>query len=185
MPFSTKEPETYRAVFVFSGSGTETSTFVAKSGTRRRTDHRLGTKKQLTEIQIGRHIVIFPERRIYAELSASSRSGEPEFLLDMKRQLLAKRDSATFEELDAENGLERWAVRIGEGEVSEAVIWVDPLIGLPVRHEFFTGAGADRTLAYSVEMREFSSDVGDEMFAVPEGFRKLPVEEFYRLLRAP
>lgn len=183
VPFQTIEPKQYKATAEFSFGETVEKKFIAKSGDKRRVDHNYGTQRQLTVIETPDTIVIDPQRRVYAERPANTGKAEPDFIQDMTRQLLAIREKAVFRELGEENGRVRYSVRVADSDISEIIVFADPTLGMPTRQEFYSIANNERTLRYWYELTDVELIAEDELFTVPEGYRKVSVEEFYRGLK--
>ncbi|MBX3244866.1 MAG: hypothetical protein KF685_10455 [Acidobacteria bacterium] len=183
IPFKTIEPIQYQAVAEFSSGNVVEKKFIAKSGSKRRIDHNYGTERQLTVIETTKTVVIDPQRRVYAERPANSGKAEPDFIQDMTRQLLAVREKAEFRELGEENGRVMYSVRVADSDISEIVVFADPTIGMPTRQEFYSTVNSERILRYWFDLTNVELAAEDELFAVPEGYRKISVEEFYRGLK--
>ncbi len=180
-PFSTKEPEIFQAEIVVTSGDTERKTFIARNGERRRIDYNFGEENQHSVLQTDKEYVISNRKKIYAEILPRSRlSANQTPQNDLTSELLNRRDYAKFEKLGREDNLTRYRVRINESDASEILIYVDETIGIPVKQEFFSVNGEQKTLQYSVEMKNFKLETGDKLFAIPAGFRKVSIDEFFR-----
>jgi len=71
---------------------------------------------------------------------------------------------AKFEKLGVEGTLERFKVNVDGSDVSSTIIF-DTQIKMVVRHAFEGG--------FAFEMRNFTLEVDDAIFAVPRGYRKV------------
>lgn len=185
VPFSTKEPGTYRAEIVIIAGGTERRIFTAKKGLSSRIDYDAGTPHERTVLHNGAGFVLLTSKKIYAEQMPDKTEGTgSEVENDMSAGLLNRRYSSAFENLGNENGLNKYRTTTGEKSRSESIIFVNEELGLPVRQDFYSiDTAGGRTLQYSVEMREISFDVDDSLFAVPRGFQKVSMDEFTRRFR--
>src|SRR5215211_8592053 len=67
LPFPTKEPEKYVADIVITAGDIQTTTRVARDGSRRRYDYDLGQRNQLTVLVGLRSIRMLPLRKLYTE----------------------------------------------------------------------------------------------------------------------
>ena len=182
IPFKTIEPIQYQAGRIFFRQCGRKKVHCQKRS-KRRIDHNYGTERQLTVIETTKTVVIDPQRRVYAERPANSGKAEPDFIQDMTRQLLAVREKAVFRELGEENGRVMYSVRVADSDISEIVVFADPTIGMPTRQEFYSTVNNERILRYWFELTNLELTAEDELFAVPEGYRKISVEEFYRGLK--
>jgi hypothetical protein len=198
----TREPELYRATLVFSAEtegGDKTigipslSAEIARSGADRRVAFKLPDGSDLIYLETGgKHIVVAPGRRQYAELT-------PEATGVQLQKLMTPGQIASY--LDQLKGVER----VGEetfngrtaekyryattantstsaGQVSaEAFVYVDKETGLPLRSELYTEASGDvkgvKGAKIVAEMRDISTTVDPTLFQVPAGLNKVPPEQ--------
>ena len=184
-PFSTKEPENYQAIVVIASGGTERKLFTARKGARSRVDYDFGTPGQRTVVHSDTDFVYSERLKIYADAQAS-KSGRPpsELENDVTASLLSRRPNTVYESLGRENGLSKFRATSGEDNASEAVVFVDDAIGLPVRQEFYSvGGEGQKALRYTFEIRDVKLEADDSLFAVPTGARKVQLAEFDRMTR--
>ena len=198
----TREPEQYRATLVFSAEtegGEKTigipslSAEIARNGADRRVAFKLPDGSDLIYLEIGgKHIVVAPGRKQYAELT-------PEATGVQLQKLMTPGQIASY--LDKLKGVER----VGEetfngrtaekyryastantstsaGQVSaEAFVYVDKETGLPLRSELYTEATGDvkgvKGAKIVAEMRDINTTVDPSMFQVPAGLSKVPPEQ--------
>jgi hypothetical protein len=184
-PFSTKEPENYRALVVVTSGGTERRIFTAKKGGRSRVDYDYGTPGQRTVVRSDTDFVYSERLQIYAETRpAISAQAPSELENDVTASLLSSRPYTSYESLGRENGLSKFKAAIGETRASEAVVFVDDAIGLPVKQEFYSvGADGQKVLRYTVDVRDVELEAEDSLFAIPIGARKVQLAEFERMIR--
>ncbi len=186
-PFSTKEPENFQAELIVTANGAEDKTFAARSGGRRLSIYNFGKKNQFSIVQTadGKSFALIKDKKIYAENVGENVAAETEnpfaFLTD---EWLSQKSDAKFERLGAENDLTKYRAVLGENGKSEALIWIDEKIGLPVKQEFYSVSGEQKTLNFTFEIKNFASPVNDNIFEISPDFRKVPIEEFRRILQS-
>lgn len=180
-PFSTKEPEDFTAEIVVSAGGVERKTLVTRSGAKRRYDYDAGEERQRTVIVSDKTYMLLPAKKVYtdnataaADPPASDPVGDPFALLYAKPEV-------SVEALGIQDGLTKYAVRLADTNSSEIFIYVDETIGLPVKQEFFSVNGDERTLQYIMELRNFRRAADESVFEIPKDLRRVSFEEFKRL----
>ncbi len=199
---ATREPERYRAVLVFSAEtegGEKTvgipslSAEVARNGADRRVSFKLPDGSDLIYLeQGGKHIVIAPGRKQYAELTPEATGFQLQKLMT-PGQLVAYLEKLKGVERVGEEPLAgrtaekyRYATTTNTstsaGEVkSEAFVFVDKDTGLPLRAELYTEASGNvqgvKGAKVVAEMRDISTTVDDSLFQVPPGLNKVPPEQ--------
>jgi len=198
----TREPERYRATLVFSAEtegGQKTvgipslSADIARNGADRRVAFKLPDGSDLIYLETGgKHIVIAPSRKQYAELT-------PEATGFQIQKLMTPGQIASY--LDKLKGVERVGEetlggRMAEkyrysttantstsaGQVSaEAFVFVDKETGLPLRSELYTEASGNvqgvKGAKIVAEMRDITTTIDDTLFQVPPGLNKVPPEQ--------
>lgn len=193
IPFSNKEPEVFQGEIVVSnftgGEKSERKTFVARSGTRRLAIYAAGEKTEVSFLQIDetRAFSIYPAKKIYTENAPNRASPAPSNSENFGDFLtvvwLNAKSSAAFENLGAENGLSKFLVRLNNSEASEILIYVDENLKIPVRQEFYSRAGEQKNLLYTVELKNFQLQADDNFFEPPsKDFRKVSKEEFDKVI---
>ncbi|MDQ6787321.1 MAG: hypothetical protein M3033_10990 [Acidobacteriota bacterium] len=188
VPFSTKEPKNFQAEIVVVSNNQETKTFMARDGDNRRYDYVYGAKNQTTVLEIGasKSFLLVPTKKIYAEnvVSTDSAAQAPENFKDsLTNEWLNAKADAKFTNLGAENGLTKYRVVFGENENAESIVYIDEKIGLPVRQEFYSGAGEQKTLTFAVEIRDFKLQADDHLFEIPKDFRKVSLANLRAAMR--
>jgi hypothetical protein len=183
VPFASKEPETYRTLIVFSSPGVDRRVFIARNGESLRLDFDPFADSALTVIRTDREYLILEDERVYTERAlGGARPADQEFIEDLTRQLLTHREEASYEELDVSDAVARYRVRLNNSAVSDSIVTVDRDLSLPVKQEFYSIAGDERRLQHTVELQDLKLDVAGVSFEVPEGCRRVTIEEFYRIL---
>lgn len=186
-PFSTQEPENFQAEFVVTINDSENKIFVARSGNRRRYDYNAGAANQLTTLErsAGEKFLILPNEKIYALNSAAQNSAMTENSKDfLTNELLNQKPDAKFSRLAAENGLTKYVVRFDDSAAAETIVFVDEAINLPVRQEFYSIKDGQKILTYTVEMKNFKTQVNENLFDAPKDFRKVSIETLRAAMRA-
>lgn len=199
---ATREPEKYRATLVFSAEtegGQKTlgiptlSAEVARDGADRRVAFKLPDGSDLIYLETGgKHIVIAPGRKQYAELTPEATGFQLQKLMT-PGQIVAQLDKLKGVERVGEETVNgrlaekyRYATTANTstsaGQVSaEAFVFVDKETGLPLRSELYTEASGDvrgvKGAKIVAEMRDISTTVDDAMFQVPQGLSKVPPEQ--------
>lgn len=181
-PFEMSEPPTYQAKIVMTSGDVERSSFIARSGELRRTDHRLNTPLQLTVISGEREVIIFPALGIYAEREAGA-AGQQLGMSEITSWLLSQRSFAEFENLGKEGELDKYSVRIDRGDASEVIVFYDPALKMPVRQEFYNVADGERTLQMKTELREVTLQVEPSLFALPPDLKQVAEPELYKQMQ--
>lgn len=197
-----REPDAYRATLVLSAEtegGQKTiglptlSAEVARNGADRRVSFKLPDGSELIYLEKGgKHIVIAPSRKQYAELTPEATGFQLQRLMT-PGQLVARLEKLQGVERigeEAVNGRPADKYRYKHvantntqaGSVStEAFVFVDKETGLPLRSELYTEATGNvqgvKGAKVVAEMRDISVIVDPTLFEVPLGFSKVPPEQ--------
>ena len=182
IPFSTKEPEKFQTEIVVTiGGGFEEKFFTARDGENRLLvfDFQKEAETELLELGANQSFLIAPNQKIFAELERENANEKQSSVTDfLTAELLNRKKDATFEPLGTENNLLKFRVRLDDAANSEIIIWVDKNIGLPVKQEFYTAAGEQKTLTSTVELKNFNLQPEAKFFAIPKDYKKVLVKEF-------
>jgi outer membrane lipoprotein-sorting protein len=197
-----REPEKYRATLVFSAEtegGQKTvgiptlSAEVARNGADRRVSFKLPDGSDLIYLeQAGKHIVIAPGRKQYAELTPEATGFQLQRLMT-PGQLVAHLEKLRGVERVGEETMNgrnadkyRYATTTNTstaaGQVStEAFVYVDKETGLPLRSELYTEASGNvqgvKGAKIVAEMRDVTTTVDESLFQIPAGLNKVPPEQ--------
>lgn len=177
-PFRTKEPENFQCEIVVTAAEATRRTMLARKGGMRRVDFDVGEKNQRAILQTDKEYLIAFDRKVFAENTAKTGVGEAQFS-ELTSELLNRSERAEFEEIGREKSVVKYRVILESADLSEIIVYFDELIGLPVKQEFFAVNGAEKTLQYSVDVVGFLTEVDEGLFAIPAGFRKVSLDEFY------
>lgn len=197
-----REPEKYRATLVFTAEtegGDKTigippiSADVARNGADRRLAFKLPDGSDLIYLeQGGKHLVVAPGRKQYAELTPESTGFQLQNLMTPGQLVSYLGRLKGVQKVGEESMMGRTAEKYRyatttntstqAGQVSaEAFVYVDKDTGLPLRSELYTEASGDvkgvKGAKVVAEMREISTNVDDSLFQVPEGMNKVPPEQ--------
>jgi hypothetical protein len=184
IPFSTKEPEQFQAEIVVTANETERKTFVARSGANRRYDFNFGAKNQLTNLQTDKNYLILNEKKLYTETGPAQTFPTDDWTNFLTTEWLSQNRDTSFEKLETTDNLTKYRVKIGAGDNSEILIWVDETAGLPVKQEFYGTTNGQKTLTYSVELKNLKLQTDENLFVVPKDFKKISPDEFRKILRS-
>ena len=197
-----REPEIYRATLVLSAEtegGQKTigiptlSAEVARNGADRRVAFKLPDGSDLIYLETGgKHIVVAPGRKQYAELTPEATGFQLQKLMT-PGQVVSQLEKLKGVERVGEETINgrladkyRYATTTNTstsaGQVStEAFVFVDKETGLPLRSELYTEASGDvrgvKGAKIVAEMRDISTIVEDSLFQVPPGLNKVPPEQ--------
>jgi outer membrane lipoprotein-sorting protein len=182
------EPETYQTeivtrIFTTSGKKTERNVLSARNGMKRLTIFNLGEKDEFARLELSpdQIVSVYRDKKIYAEntnVPANSVDAANDFLTT---EWLNQKTPAAFENLGKENGLLKFRTKLGdagENANSEVVIYFDENLKLPVKQEFFSVAGEQKTLTFTVELKNFKTQIDDTLFEIPKDYRKISPKEF-------
>lgn len=187
VPFLNKEPENFQAEFVVTASGKTDKTFMARNGGNQRLDYNFGEKNQFAILQTAdnKTFQVISAKKIYAENLSDTNISNTENPFDfLTTEWLNQKTDAKFEKLGAENDLTKYRAVFDENGKSEALIWIDEKIGLPVKQEFYSISGEQKTLNFTFEMKNFKSQTDESLFEIPKDFRKVSTEEFRKSLQS-
>lgn len=178
-PFSTREPDNFTVEIVVTVGESERKTLLARSGSRRRYDYDHGEADQVSVINSDKIYTLIPARKVYSEDAAKS-SQQP---ADDPLAWLYVRPDAQIDKLETQGNITKYSVKLAGSDSSEIYIYVDDSIGLPVKQEFYSVVADQKTLQYIMEIRNFRPDADENLFAIPQDFRRVSPEEFQRILR--
>lgn len=183
IPFSTKEPEIFQAEIVITANNQENKKFVARNGSNRRFDYNSGAKNQVSVLQTDKIYTLLTDKKIFMETVLTENVSAPE---NLTGELLNAKTDATFTKTGAENNLTQYRVNFGDAEnaKSETLVFVDETINLPIKQEFYSLEGGQKTLTMTIELRNFKAEAANDLFAVPKDYRKVSAEEFRKILQS-
>ena len=176
IPFSTKTPEIFQTQVVVTAGATTQKYFIARSGDRWRIDYSVGRPDESSVVHNGgEYLVSFP-KKIYAEKAyAPGQAAAPD---DLMSDLLYHKPYADFEKTGRANNITTYRVNLGDAASSEALIYINDDIGMPVKQEFYSINGDRRTLEYAIEFQDLKLTAEDDLFKIPDVFKKVSVQDF-------
>lgn len=174
IPFATKEPDVFQADLIVAANGAERKYTVARNGKNRLTIFNRGTDNEISLLQTadGESFVINLAKKTYTENASGGKNGSSDLTQYLTTEWLNQRTEAVFTNLGAENGLTKFEVKLAESGDSEIVVYFDENLQMPVKQEFYSVAGGQKTLTFTVEMKNFKTQTDENLFAVPNDFEK-------------
>ncbi len=197
-----REPEKYRATLVLSAvteGGEKTvgiptvSAEVARNGADRRLAFKLPDGSDLIYIeQGGKHMVLAPGRKQYAELTPEATGFQLQRLMTPGQIVSYLEKLKGVEKVGEETINGRLAdkyryantsnTNTSAGQVNtEAFVFVDQETGLPLKSELYSETTGNvqgvRGAKIVAEMRDISTTVDDSLFQVPAGLNKVAPEQ--------
>ena len=175
IPFQNKEPEQFQTEIIVSNfTGGEKRYFLARDGANRLTVFNRGEKSEISVLQTadGKTFFINNEKKSYQEKQTKAAQTGGELSEFLTTEWLNQKTDAAFENLGAENNLTKYRVRLGDSKVSEILIFVDENLKLPVKQEFYSVSGEQKTLMFSVELKNFSLQA-DKLFELPKNYQEI------------
>lgn len=183
IPFSTKEPENFQAEIVvtsFAEAGAvEEAYFIARRGksSLQKFDARQSSRSARAFLRTAddRTFLIDYGSKSFREISAADSKvfSDDALIKNLTSKWLNEKASVTFEKAGTEKNLTKYRAWFAGGENSEVLIYVDENIKLPVRQEFYTRAGEEKILKYKFEIRNFKPAAAENLFKVPDDFRRI------------
>lgn len=183
IPFENKEPENFQAEIVVStfinGEKLERITKAARSQAKIRYDFSNG----ISFLQTGENekFLLQIDKKIYAQNAGGANdSATGETLKDfLTTEWLNEKRDVKFENLGAENGLAKYRIS-GENNSSEIIIYVDENLKFPVKQEFYSVNGEQKTLVSAIEIKNLKLEANATLFDLPKDFKKVSLEEFQK-----
>lgn len=178
IPFQNKEPDEFQADVVvtnfLNGEKIEKRYFLARRGSRHLTVFNRGekTENSILETIDGRVFFIDKENKIYRESPNQSGKTGGELNEFLTTEWLNQKRDAAFENLGAENSLTKYRVRLDDSTNSEILIFVDENLKLPVKQEFYSVSGEQKTLTLSVEIKNFLTSADENLFILPQDYKR-------------
>lgn len=203
-PIETKEPERYQAAvnLKLEAVGEQQITqlpaigaVVARNGVDRRMEFSLPTGEKVVYLDKGgRHYLILPKSKQYAELTKDALGFEARKML-MPEQIVGQVKAVKgVQKVGEETFSGRQVIRYRYGAAAdtktkagtvetESFVLVDKETGLPLRSETLSqsqsGASAQgyKGLKFVTEMSDIKTEVVPALFEIPEGFQKVDEEK--------
>ena len=198
-PFQTKEPERYSALRTITAVNSEgqtlvTKTSVARDGESRRHESTSAAKTIVyLDVPEGK-FVLLPDEKLYADVTDQSQiSADPnEEGLESSPDALLHTDtsSTSYQKLGNEaiagRNANKYRIVVNSPapanvSQSETFMWIDEALQMPVRSETKSADGTRVTM----EISEIKLDVDKNLFAIPQGYKKVTFTELRKRLIAP
>lgn len=178
IPFENKEPDKFQTEIVvtnfLNGEKTERRYFLVRSGAQRLIVFNRGGKGETSVLQAadGKTFFINNEKKSYREKQIQSERSGSELTEFLTIGWLNQKRDAAFENLGTENNLTKYRVRLAGSNSSEVLIFVDESFKLPVKQEFYSIAGEQKTLTLSVELKNFLTSADENLFKLPQDYKR-------------
>jgi hypothetical protein len=184
IPFSTREPERFQAEIVVTANGAERKTFVARGGASQRYDFNFGAKNQVTALSTDKSYLLAAAHKIYAENAAGTDAATPDdWTAFLTTEWLNQKRDAKFEKLETAANLTKYRVLMDESAATEAFIYIDEALGLPVKQELYA-VGEQTAPVYAFELKNVKLEADADLFIVPPDYRRVSTEEFWKIVRS-
>jgi hypothetical protein len=182
--FQFKEPLTFQANLVlttFYGEGArERTVLIAKDGSRRFI--RFGDKAWL---QLDKKLFLIDYRRkTFVEMGdidedqAFLTEGIDPISKMMTSEFLNKRYDSEIKKLSTENGVTKYLVTLENSSKSEIILYYDEDKKIITEQEFFSVKEDGKKLLFKAEFKNWSAEVSEESFRLPEGFKRADLKDF-------
>jgi hypothetical protein len=174
IPFSTKEPDVFQTDIIVTANGAERKYSLARNGKNRLIIFNRGAKNETSLLQTedGKSFIINAANKTYTENISGGNSISNDLNQYLTTEWLNQRTEAAFTNLGTENGLTKYQVKLAESDNSEIVIYFDENLQMPVKQEFYAVSNGQKTLTFTVEMKNFKTQTDENLFAIPNDFKK-------------
>lgn len=195
-PFQTKEPERYRATRTITSVTADGKTTVekfsqAKDGELRRVVYESRSRPSVILNLAQGDFILLPDEKVYAEqvgaevpLTPDEEESSPERLLytDIVKSSYQKLGTESLSGRNTEKYRVVVNATLPKGvSTSETLIWIDAVLGMPVRSETRLSDGSSVTM----EVSDISLEVDKNLFQVPNDYKKITFTELLSHLAKP
>ena len=191
-PFKTKEPESYQAVrsITFAptneGQSSAAAITIVKDGDRRREEDKSSGKSVVYLNLPTGSFVLLPDEKLYAEMagpavpSSTAEGFEEGYVHTAPIQ-------STYENLGAEtlNGTTTTKYKVtvnsanhGNVSQSETLIWIDDVLGMPVKSVTRSASGTR-----NMELSQVTLSVDKSLLEIPKGYQKVEMQVLQQRIR--
>ena len=188
-PFKTKEPERYSATRTITtvtpeGKTTVTKTLIARDGEMRRNESGKVTYLDLPD---GRFILL-PDDKVYADLATETNTDDNEEEVSPERLLHDEPANTSYQKIGTElidgRNTQKYRILVNNStpesvSQSEALIWIDEALNMPIRSETASADGTKITM----ELSNVALDVERRVFQIPDDYKKVAFSELRKRLR--
>lgn len=179
-PFSTKEPEIFQGDLVMSNGLAEDRWFVARKGDKWRYDIFRGAERWISQMRSDKLYYVDHPKKVYWEMPTNGKpTGDPGYFNDLTRNFFRGEEHREFDEVSRENGLIKYKVRETDQWAGEILVYIDAASGIMVKQEFTAKNGENNTephVSYVYEVKNLKMDVDDNVFDIPQGYKKIAAE---------
>ena len=179
IPFESKEPDAFQTEIVvtnfLNGEKTEKIYFLARSGNKALTVFDRGGKTENSVLKIdGKTIFIKnSDKTFFENQTVSNRFSAPDEMLEfLTTEWLSRKTGASFEKLETENNLTNYKVKLDDSAASEIILTFDETLKIPVRQDFYSVSGEEKTLTMTVELKNFQTSADEKLFVLPQDYKK-------------
>jgi len=190
-PYQTKEPDRYRATRTITsvtadGKTTVTKSSTARDGERRRTEYGFASTRMVFLNLPEGTFVLLPAEKLYANSGGETVPGAAEDgEISPEKLLHDEAASTSYQKLGAEliagRNTNKYRVVVNSSNAasvspSDALIWIDEGLGMPIRSETKSSDGTRVTM----ELSEIALDVDKGLFKIPEDYQRVTMSELVR-----
>lgn len=181
IPFLTKEPKTFQTEVIISnfinGDKTETKYFIAKDGVKSLQTFNVGSENERSILRMkdNKTFLINHSSKNFRE-SFSGRTGnfENDITIEgLTSKWLNERKSVGFEKLEDKNGSTGYRIKFDDSKSSEVLIFIDEKLQIPIKQEFYDLVNDDKSLTFSVELKNFNTQVERSLFELPDTYEEI------------
>lgn len=180
VPFESREPETFQTEIVVTnflgGEKSEKKYFLARSGNKLLTVFNRGEKSENSILNDGaKTFFINKEAKTFREnqIVSNGVSTSDETLEFLTTEWLSRKTGADFEKLETGNNLTKYLVRLNDSNASEIVLTYDETLKMPVKQEFYSISGEQKTLTMTIEMKNFQTSADEKLFVLPQDYKRV------------
>ena len=178
IPFESKEPERFQTEIVvtnfLNGEKIKKNYFVARNKNKNLTIFNYGEKSEHSVLNDGgKTVFIDSENKIVREAENDSNSvSMPDETLDfLTTEWLNRKTDTSFEKIGTENNLTNYRVKLGDSANSEIILTYDETLKLPVKQEFYSISGEQKTLTMTFELKNFQISADEKLFVLPQDYK--------------
>ena len=168
-PFPVKEPDVYQASISFTSADGDAHFFVAKKDGRWRYDVYAEGKPEFTYLKNDKVYTIDHAAKTFREEQKGTDPLIPTLSGEGVAGMFEGRDHPRFETVGTEGNVTKYRA-FSDGTPGDIFIYFDASVGLITREEF---PEIDGRPARLYELRDIRTEVEDNVFAIPAGYKKV------------
>jgi outer membrane lipoprotein-sorting protein len=190
-PFQTKEPERYHAVRTITTVNAAGETLVTKTSVARDGEMRRHESESVVYLDVPEgKFVLLPREKVYTDLTENSTMTTDEEEASPDRLLHEDSERTSYQKLGSEvvsgRNANKYRIIVNSSTAanvsqSETVMWIDEVLQMPIKSET---KSVDGTLV-KMEVSEIKLNVDNDLFKVPEGYKKVAFSELRKRLTTP